>query len=693
MFQTFSFGPMDSLKEVNFYKDVDQINGSSFCNCYKLEKISFGGNVNYIGPGVFGSSKIQSYTVMEGNTALTVDSETGAMYNADKTRMFLPPAWDYEGEFVVPETVELTVGQFASAPYTCLNDGYNCGFNKNGTYYVSFMFAVGEAKEYKYKTTSIVLPENATVIPETCFYGLKGLQKINNVDKIERIDLGAFNFCGIEELVFTESLKQVGISPFKGMEKLKTLVLPDNLTFDRTYDFMKGCSALEEFTIPSGMNIIYATNMLNGAESLRKLTYHGTSTVIPSYMVYGGKSLETLEGFENVKTIESWAFAFSGLKEANFPSVTVVGNAAFGGCTQLERYTFNENITSMGTNAFADAQSLKEIYIGAKLRLDFSKVFLNLLSLETITVAEGNANYTSLDGALYNKALTTIIKYPTANKNVEYTVPETVTEIGAQVFIGVQKLEKITMNGVYVIGDYAFSQSGIKEVVAENLVKVGVEAFKDTALTQIDLRKVYYVDDDAFNGTQLKEIELDAFSVYGKHVFANIDTLEKVVLGDVDAFPFWASFYNSNNIKEIVIKDDCKTFAMENDYFMSADRKQIYRYFGNEEVIVIPENVAKIDAQAFINNLSVKEVVLPSTLKLIGAAAFYKCDNLEKVTFRSENAPRLEADYTEEYSLINCNFIDYVENMTAKLTVYVPEINDSYNTYLWNMYFNVLVAD
>ena len=91
-------------------------------------------------------------------------------------------------------------------------------------------------------------------------------------------------------------------------------------------------------------------------------------------------------------------------------SVTSIGNYAFFGCTLLTTFTIPSSVTSVGTGAF------------------------NLCSsLDQIIVAVNNPSYTSLDGILYDKAVTTAIQCPMA-KTGAVVLPTTVTSILGQSF-------------------------------------------------------------------------------------------------------------------------------------------------------------------------------------------------------------------------------------------------------------------
>ena len=70
-------------------------------------------------------------------------------------------------------------------------------------------------------------------------------------------------------------------------------------------------------------------------------------------------------------------------------------------------------------------------------------------------------------GNLYNKDKTTLIRYAPSNKNTEFTIPETVTEIESYAFLLSNNLEKIIINrNLAVIGYESFQTGGsIREFV------------------------------------------------------------------------------------------------------------------------------------------------------------------------------------------------------------------------------------
>ena len=70
--------------------------------------------------------------------------------------------------------------------------------------------------------------------------------------------------------------------------------------------------------------------------------------------------------------------------------------------------------------------------------------FYKCTSLKNIYVYASNTNYAAVDGVLYNKEKTKIIKYPEGKTNDQYELSSAVTSVDKHAFYGT-KLEEITI--------------------------------------------------------------------------------------------------------------------------------------------------------------------------------------------------------------------------------------------------------
>lgn len=110
-------------------------------------------------------------------------------------------------------------------------------------------------------------------------------------------------------------------------------------------------------------------------------------------------------------------------------SCEVVGfsNDAFYNCKDLTSLTIPASVTKIGIEDKKNGRN-----------------FINCPNLRSIIVEEGNANYLSIDGVLYDKSITTIICYPEARSGA-YVVPNSVTTIETNERVVFRDLSSLTI--------------------------------------------------------------------------------------------------------------------------------------------------------------------------------------------------------------------------------------------------------
>lgn len=160
------------------------------------------------------------------------------------------------------------------------------------------------------------------------------------------------------------------------------------------------------------------------------------------------------------------------LTTINLPeSLEFIDDGAFSMCTALKSIIFPKSLTYLGDCAFCKCNSLTTVSIPASLITMGVAPFSDCASLTEIQVAAGNPNYRSIDGVLYNKAITTLIQCPAAKTAID--IPDTITEIGAIAFGDCTKLESINLPmSIKTIGDCAFAGcSSLSSIILGQNVK------------------------------------------------------------------------------------------------------------------------------------------------------------------------------------------------------------------------------
>ena len=130
--------------------------------------------------------------------------------------------------------------------------------------------------------------------------------------------------------------------------------------------------------------------------------------------------------------------------ESTTYGVTAIGNHAFYRCDSLSTISIPNSITRIDEGAFYMCWNLQSITIPASVETIGKGAFDGCLSLLSIDVASDNTTYCSIDGILFSKDRTTLIRYPNGKEGA-YTIPEHVTDISSAAFMLCFQLTSITI--------------------------------------------------------------------------------------------------------------------------------------------------------------------------------------------------------------------------------------------------------
>jgi BspA type Leucine rich repeat region (6 copies) len=161
-----------------------------------------------------------------------------------------------------------------------------------------------------------------------------------------------------------------------------------------------------------------------------------TSVVIPS----------------SVTNIGIYAFYSSGLTNVSIGSgLTTISSYAFEGCGNLLTVAIPNNVISIGDNAF-ESSGLTNVTFGSGVTNIGGNAFLGC-PMVNISVDPANQYFSSADGVLFNKNQTALLYYPQFSLVGNYTIPNSVTNIGVSAFNKAIALTNLTFgNNVSSIG-------------------------------------------------------------------------------------------------------------------------------------------------------------------------------------------------------------------------------------------------
>ena len=332
-------------------------------------------------------------------------------------------------------------------------------------------------------------------------------------------------------------------------------------------------------------------------QAIRKVVINGWVESIGDGAFRGCSNLISVTLDNSVKYIGANAFEDSGLREINFPNgIESIGSRAFSGCA-LEEVILPESVNFIGNSTFDKCENLKNIYVDEK-----------------------NAEFSSIDGNLFDKAQTEIIQYAIGKNDTLYKIPEGVVSVGNNAFRNCNNVSQIIFpDGLEKIGIGAFADcSKISHISFPNsLTEIGNNAFIRTGLVRVNIpENVTQIGAHLFYGCEhLKEasISTDLKKFYDKRggaLFAECKNLEYVELGDISVDSYM--FYGCNNLRKITIGTN------------------------SSELSSIIKDV-KIEENAFAGLYNLTEVQIGNAVTMIGDRAFSGCPNLQSVTIGADS--------------------------------------------------------
>ena len=306
--------------------------------------------------------------------------------------------------------------------------GENASFvlDSEGTLTISGTGLVKQPKE-------LYEPEEDSMFLQVPKYSVK---KIVIEEGITEIGMCAFNnLSKVTSLTLPESLEIIGANSFESCKSLKSVKIPDSVTSLEWYSFAN-CTSLEKVILPDNNEYICISPFAN-CYNLNNIVLGDNTTSIPQFLFSMCSGLKEFTVPDTVTLIDFGAFSnCENLTKVTLPdSIEAIYYCAFSGCSSLKTVTIPENVSEIRNDAFSDCPELTEIL-----------------------VAPENSAYTSKDGVLFTKDMTTLVQYP-EGKGDGYVIPESVTNIYESAFSHCDPLTSITLGkNIKKIDDDAFEE-------------------------------------------------------------------------------------------------------------------------------------------------------------------------------------------------------------------------------------------
>lgn len=392
------------------------------------------------------------------------------------------------GAIAIPDTI-------ASQPVTSIGDYafYNCT-----------------------SLTSVIIPTSVTSIGDSAFLGCANLASANIPNDVQVVGNFVFSNCSsLTGITIPNGVTNIGNYAFYNCSSLTGITIPNSVTAIGNNAF-QNCLGLANVTIGNSVASI-GDAVFSRCTSLISVTIPNSVTSIGNDAFQNCSALASITLGSSVTSIGNSAFqnctALASITLGS--SVTSIGNSAFAFCTNLGSVLLGNSISSIGNSAFAFCANLTSVTIPATVTTIGPLAFNGDSKLTAITVAAANPIYTSLDGILFNKGLTTLIQCP-GSKSGTVTIPTTVTSIGDSAFAYCTGLTGVTIpKNIASIGSSAFVYcTGLTSItIPKSIVSIGDSAFRNcTGLVSATLGySIPGLQESAFQGcVNLPGITVDA---------------------------------------------------------------------------------------------------------------------------------------------------------------------------------------
>jgi hypothetical protein len=314
-----------------------------------------------------------------------------------------------------------------------------------------------------------------------------------------------------------------------------------------------------------------------------KITFDDGSSVYKIGTIYTSSSVKTQQYISDI---------FDN-KESKVTAIEI--NA---GC-DIPFYTNNTNFSRAG-----------EILINTYL-FKTGLIFSNLPNLTSITVAEGNANFSSNNGVLFSKDGTILYAYPPGKTGDKYNIPSTVTKINCLSFMNIRYLKEpvIPNNSSDTVWIAAFAN-------ATSLTKITIP---------VNITTIYpYGFANCKNLTDFTPSKNNRYYAgYAFYKCIGLTTLTLPNHPDSSYFIWFYSgcFYDCTNLRSITLPNNTKFHEFGNIFFNCTSLLSI----------TLPSSVTIIPKNTFYNCTSLSSVNFPDTLSEIHTFAFALCRQLQSV--------------------------------------------------------------
>lgn len=348
-----------------------------------------------------------------------------------------------------------------------------------------------------------VFPEFVDSIADGAFSGCKKLKSVVLSDKVTRIPNGTFANCiNLESITWGAGLRSIWGKAFQNCTALKSIVFPDSIE-GVSSDAFCGCTNISSITFARGK-------------------YFDLDSLPKEFFPWGQNAF-TLDGvryapYEDFDRKGAALLAVMDLPkdakdDTSFPDITTLKIPA-----KVEQYGFIYEVSEC-KSSFKQFPSLKRLELPATIKkVDIAEIE----NLQEVVVEEGNTEFSTEDGVLFDKKKTVLLSFPRRRDVKEYLIPDGVQQIAENAFCEQPFIEEIVFpDSTVAIEKRAFANCrSLREVhLGKNIKKIGIESFAYTAIERFVLTpNARFVNQHTWDGkTPFYGSKLEAFELDGEN--------------------------------------------------------------------------------------------------------------------------------------------------------------------------------
>ena len=491
----------------------------------------------------------------------------------------------------------------------------------------------------------------------------------------------------IPESVHGKAVVMIGDSAFYGCDALTGITIPAGVTNigGEEYDVFRDCASLTEIIVDAG-NAHYSSvdGVLCNQDKTELL-------VCPA-----GKTGRMVVA-DGIKTIETGAFnQCSKLESMTIPvSVTEIRimlgklmGSGFSNCRSLTEIVVNAGNSTYcsqegmlySKDTFSNTLTLQCCPPGKAGRVEVPEnvssisryAFQNCRNLTEFAVEEGNTNYTSENGILYNTG--ELIRCPAKKKGI-VEIPDGVRSISYGAFHNCEEITEITIGKDMVDFFGGMDDDGYGETLSgcNNLEMITVDAGNraytswNGILYSKDMSRLLRCPPGKKGRVEIPDgVERIVINSFSDCIYLECVKISKSVSHIDDSEDYYrlgTTFYNCGNLSEITVDSQNKRYcSIDGMLFLANTDGAPSGLFccpeGKSGSVTIPDGVIEINYDAFRNCKNLIHVGLPDSLRSIERRAFEGCSSLESL--------ELPEGIDEIY-------YDVFRNCVQLSSIYIPE--------------------